>query len=207
MADMNSPKQMTDRDKYKRAYGMVRLYQKHVLAFVEQHLGYAAVHELSSLWQAALVPLREADPDSQKYEAAYNNWLWMARYSHDYLADLLDRDAVAEYKRLLLQLYKRQQDNPDLAIFRMFGNHGALAGEWAYEMQWLTPIELTDQSVIQMCFTVKKCRILQGTDSDRVCRVDCRSVGTALARRVYNLKRVTTPVDHGCTITLSPLDD
>ncbi len=207
MANIENPKLMPDREKYKRASGMVRLYQKHVLAFVEQHLGYAAVHELSSIWRAAMVPMQETDPDDQKYEAAYNNWLWMARYSHDFLADLLNRDDVAEYKRLLLQLYKRQQDNPDLAIFRMFGNHGALASEWAYEMQWLTPIELADKSVIQMSFVVKNCRILQIPASERVCRVDCRSVGTALARRVYNLKRVTTPVDHGCTITLSPLDD
>ncbi len=130
----------------------------------------------------------------------------MARCSHDYLADLLDREGVADYKRLLLQLHKRQQDNPDLAIFRMFGNHGALAGEWAYEMQWLTPIEMTDKNVIQVSYTVKKCKILQTPASERVCRVDCISVGTALARKIYNLKRVTSQVDHGCTITLSPFD-
>ncbi len=201
---MDSIRQMPDREKLKHAFAMVRQYQKHVLPFIEERLGYAAMYELSSVWQAAITPMHDSKPDLVNYEAAYSNWLWMARCSHDYLADLLGHGDVVDYKRLLLQLYQRQQDNSDLAIYRMFGNYTALAKAWAYEMQWLTPIETIEKSRDQFTCVVNNCKILQTPATERVCRVDCRNVGTNLARNVYHLQRQTIPVDHGCTITLSP---
>jgi len=204
---MNKLKPMPDREKFQHAFGMVRSYQRHVLPFVEERLGYAAMHELTSVWQAAIAPIREDDPDHQKYECAYSNWLWMARCSHDFLADLLNREGVADYKRLLLQLYKRQYDNPDLAIYRLFGNHTTLIRAWAYEMQWMTPIELTNNSTPQVTCVVNNCKILQTPATERICRVDCRNVGMVLAHKVYHLKRVDTIADHSCTITLTPLED
>ncbi len=201
---MDNLRQMPDREKLQHVFGMVRLYQKHVLPCVEERLGYAAMYELRSVWQAAMIPMREVEPFKKHYEAAYNNWLWMARCSHDYLADLLESDEVVEYKRLLMQLYKRQQDNSDLAIFRMFRNFTALAKAWAYEMQWITPIESITKSKKQVTCVIKKCKILQTPATERVCRVDCRTVGTNLARTIYHLQRTTIQSDHGCTITLVP---
>jgi hypothetical protein len=202
---MDIIRQMPDKEKFQHAFGMVRLYQKHVLPFVEERLGFAAMHELNAVWQAAIIPIRDEVPDQENYEAAYSNWLWMARCSHDYLADLLDHQAVIDYKRLLLQLYKHQQDNPDLAIYRMFGNFTALAKSWAYEMQWITPIESISRGKEQYTCVVNNCKVLQTPATERVCRVDCRNVGTNLARKVYHLQRQTIAVDHGCTIILTPL--
>jgi hypothetical protein len=204
---MNKLRPMPDREKYLHAFGMAGMYQKRVLPFVEERLGYEARHELKSVWQAAIIPIRMDDPDNQKYEAAYSNWLWMARCSHDFLADLLDREGIADYKRLLLQFYKRQHNNPDLAILRLFNNHTALAKAWAYEMQWMTPIELTENTRTHTTCVVHNCKILQTPASERVCRVDCKNVGTVLVRKVYHLKRVDIIADHGCTITLTPLED
>lgn len=185
---------------------MVRLYQRHVLPFVEDRLGAEAMHQLKSVWQAAMMPVRKADPAKKKYEAAYNNWLWIARCSHDFLADLLKGDEVIDYKRLLLQLYKRQQDNSDLAIYRMFSSQTALVKAWAYYMQWITPIDKVSQSDGQYTCFVKECKVLKTPATDRICRVDCRNVGTNLARRVYHLKRKTKIVKFECTMTLTPLE-
>jgi hypothetical protein len=204
---MDLIRQMPDREKFQHAFGMVRMYQKHVLPFVEERLGYAAMHELRSVWQAAIIPTHEAVADLQNYEAAYSNWLWMARCSHDYLADLLEREGVLEYKRLLLQIYKQQQDNPDLAIYRMFRNYTALAKAWAFEMQWITPIETISRNKDQFTCVINNCKVLQTPATERVCRVDCRNVGSNLLRKIYHLQRQTLAVDHGCTIILTPLED
>jgi hypothetical protein len=59
---------------------------KNVLPFVEEKCGYAARHELESICQAAVAPIRESDPDEEKYLRSYASWLWMARCSHDILA-------------------------------------------------------------------------------------------------------------------------
>ena len=67
---MDRLKPMPDREKFTHAFGMVRLYQKQVLPFVEQRLGYAARHELESVWQAAIAPIRESDPDEEKYQTS-----------------------------------------------------------------------------------------------------------------------------------------
>ncbi len=202
---MDIIRSMPDREKFQHAFGMVRLYQKHVLPFVEERLGYAAMHELRSVWQAGMIPMRDAEPYQANYGAAYNNWLWMARCSHDYLADLLEGNEIIDYKRLLLQLYKRLVDNSDLAIWRMFKNFTSLARAWAYEMQWITPIETASKGKNQFTCVVNNCKILQIPATDRVCKVDCRNVGTNLVRMIYGLQRSTLQVDHGCTITLNPL--
>jgi hypothetical protein len=203
---MTKIRRMSDKEKYHNAFNMVRLYQKHVLPFVEERLGFAAQHELRSVWLAAMTPIRQTDPDQKKYEAAYSNWLWMARSSHDFLADLLKHDEVIDYKRLLMQLYKRQVENPDLVIYRMFGSHTALVKTWAYEMQWITPIEKISTSDGQFTCFVKECKVLQTPATARICRVDCRNVGSNLARKVYQLQRKTKIVNHDCTMTLTPLE-
>ncbi len=204
---MNKIRPMPDREKYQHAFGMVSAYQKQVMLFVEERLGYEGRHELGSVWQAAITPIRKDYHDYKKYEAAYSNWLWMARSTHDFLADLLDREGIADYKRLLLRQYSLQHDNPGMPIWHLFRNHAALAKAWAYEMQWITPIEITSSSKEKVTCTVHDCKILQTPATERICRVDCRNVGAALAHQIYHLKRVDTIIDHGCTITLTPLDE
>jgi hypothetical protein len=204
---MDNLKSMPDREKFAHAYGMVRLYQKHVLPFVEQRLGYAARHELESVWQAAMAPIRENYPDEVKYDRAYTSWLWMARCSHDFLSDQLDRAGVADYKRLLLRSYKHLHDNPDLILYEILNRSTSLVKAWAYEMQWITPIEISHNDSGQVVCEVHECKVLQTPATTRVCRVDCWNVGTELAWQVYHLDRNTRPINHGCTITLTPLED
>jgi hypothetical protein len=204
---MDSLKPMPVRDKFTHAYGMVRLYQKHVLPFVELRLGYAARHELESVWQAAAAPIHKSDTDEEKYQRAYTSWLWMARCSHDFLADLLDREGVADYKRLLLRTFKQQHDNLDLVVYYCLNRSASLIKAWAYEMQWMTPIEINHDDSGKFVCEVHDCKVLQTPATERVCKVDCWNVGTELAWQVYHLERHTHPVNHGCTITLTALED
>lgn len=204
---MNNLKPMPIGEKYTHAFNMVRLYQKHVLPFVEQRLGYEAMQELESVWRAAIAPIHENDPEDEKYQRAYTSWLWMARCSHDYLADRLDRKGVGDYKRLLLRSYKRQHNNPDLALYHWLKRYSWLIKAWAYEMQWMTPVEITCSDVGKFVCAVQHCKILQTPATTSVCRVDCWNVGTELAWQVYHLERLTRPADHGCMITLIPVEE
>jgi hypothetical protein len=198
---------MSERNKFRCAFGMLSMYQQHVLPFVEGRIGYEAAWQLQSVWQAGMAPIRTDLPEHEKYANAHSNWLWVARCSHDFLADLLDRNGVADYKRLLLRLYKRQHDRPDLIIYRMLKSHISLSRKWAYGMQWVTPIEITSRSRQEVSCMVEICKVLQTPASQRICRVDCQNVGRVLAREVYHLKRTTNLTNHGCTITLTPIAD
>jgi len=197
-------KAMPVQEKFQHAFEMVRLYQKHVLPFVESHLGYGEMHNLRSVWRAGIIPIHEKDSVEDKYTQAYSNWLWMARCSHDALADQLSNGEVLEYKRLLLSMYERRLNNPDLAVLRVLRAHRRLAKAYFYEMQWQTPLELTSYSKTGVTCLVRECKIRQTPGTERVCRVDCQHVGAAYARKVYHLKRVTTQFDHGCEISLTP---
>jgi hypothetical protein len=201
---MDRVKAMPERDKFRHAFEMVRLYQKHVLPFVEAQLGYAEMHNLRSVWQAGIIPIREEGSEKEKYEQAFSNWLWVARCSHDALSDQLSKEEILEYKRLLLKLYVQVLDNPDLVMLRLFSAHGKLAKALLYEMQWLTPIEVTSFSNRKVTCVVHDCKIRQLPQYERVCRVDCMHLGAAYANKVYHLTRITIPSDHGCTFTLTP---
>ena len=72
---MDKLKPMPEREKFQHAFEMVRLYQRHVLPFVEEYLGYAEMHNLRSIWRAAIIPIHEDDPDTDKYNQAYSNAL------------------------------------------------------------------------------------------------------------------------------------
>lgn len=203
---MNKLRQMPEREKFQHVFEMVRLYQKNVLPFIESHLGYSEMHNLRSVWRPAIIPIHEEDSDQDKYEQSYSNWLWMARCSHDTLADLLSAPEVLEYKRMLLRLYKQQLNYPYLAALRLLKAHTHLAKALLYEMQWLTPLELTSSNDGEVTCIVHDCKILRTAGTARVCRVDCQNVGRAYAREVYHLKRVTVQSDHGCTISLAPIE-
>jgi hypothetical protein len=201
---MNRLKSMPEREKFQHAFEMVRLYHKHVLPFVEKHLGYAEMHNLRSVWQAAIVPMHEKDPDTEKYNHAYSNWLWMARCSHDLLSERLSAEALSQYKSLLVRIKEQQLDNPNLFFLCKFKAHSMLAKNLLYEMQWLTPLKLANQGKEEVTCTIHACKIVQTPGTERVCQMDCQSVGTAFALKVYHLKRVTFPASHGCKIILTP---
>ena len=202
---MHEPRLMPERDKYKHALGMVRLYQERILPFVEYRLGQAARHELVAELLTAITPIRGADPADKKYAAAYRTWMWMARCTHDFLAERLRREEVAAYKRLLLQQYTHQHDNTSLFIQRHLGNHEALTKAWTYQMQWMTPLEITCTSQTETICMVQNCKIRHLNQAIRICGVDCQNVGKALARNLYHLERINSITDHTCTITLTAL--
>jgi len=196
---------MPDREKFQHVLEMVRLYQKHVLPYIEQHLGYAEMHNLRAIWRAAMNPIHENDPDLEKYNLAYSNWLWMARCCHDLIAEKMSGDEVFDYKRLILSLYVKRLNNPDLFILRAIGAHTSIARALLYEMQWITPLEIMHVSKEKVTCEVADCRLLLTPGVERVCRVDCQNVGAAYARKAYHLRRITSRSHHGCTITLTPL--
>jgi hypothetical protein len=204
---MDNLRPMPDLEKFQHALDMVDLYQKHVLPFVEEHLGFAEMHNLRAIWQAGIGQIREDDSDENKYIQAYSNWLWVAHCSHNTLAEQLSSEGVLEYKRLLLRLYIQKMDNLDLFIPRALKMHKSLAKIMLYDMQWMTPMEIVSANRLQVTCLVRHCKILQTPGTDRICRVDCRNIGTAYAKQLYNLKRVTVPANHGCTITLTPIQN
>jgi hypothetical protein len=203
---MKPIKSMPEGEKYERAFEMVDLYQKHVLPFVERRLGYAEMHKLRSIWRAAIAPIHGEDSDHDRYDQAYCNWLWVANCSHNTLAEQLSSQEILEYKRMLLGFYTQTLDRPGLSILRMFNNPVSLAKALLYDMQWITPLELTDVSSTQVSCVVQACKVRQTAGTERICRVDCQNIGTTYARQLYQIKRETVLSDHGCRMTFTAFD-
>jgi hypothetical protein len=44
-----------------------------VFPFVEKQLGYAEIHNLRSVWRAAIITIHEDDPERDKYNQVYSN--------------------------------------------------------------------------------------------------------------------------------------
>jgi hypothetical protein len=81
--------------------------------------------------------------------------------------------------------------------------YATLAKEWAYEIQWMTPIEIAQNGSSQVVCEVHICKVLQTSATEMVCKVDCWNVGTELAWQVYHLVRRTHQVYHDCSSTLT----
>jgi hypothetical protein len=129
----------------------------------------------------------------------------MARGSHDFLAGRLSGEEVMDCKHLLLQLYVQKLNNPDLFILCALRAHSNLVKALLYKMQRLSALELTSYSKKKVKCAVPDWKLLQAPSVERVCRVDCQNVGAASTRKVYPLKRITIPTNHGCTIVLASI--
>lgn len=203
---MDNLKPMPDHEKFNRAFEMVDLYQKYVPTFIEARLGYGEMYNLRSIWQAAIAPIHIEASSLEKYTQAYSNWLWVAHCSHNALADQLSTQEVLEYKRMLLDLYSKILDNTMLAVLRLLYKHAALAKALVYELQWITPVELISCNHRETTCVVNICKVRQTPGTDRICRVDCRNIGSTIARQVYDTRRETVLTELGCEIKLTPLD-
>jgi hypothetical protein len=203
---MKSIKPMPEGEKFERAFEMVSLYQRHILPFVEQHLGFGEMHKLRSIWQAAIAPIHPDDSDYDRYSQTYSNWLWVANCSHNTLAEQLSSQEILEYKRLLLALYAQRLDRMELTLLRMLKNTTSLAKALLYDMQWITPIETTTSGRSLVSCEVMVCKVRERPGTERICRVDCQNIGANIARQIYHLRRETSLSERGCRITFRPLE-
>lgn len=204
-------KEMPFEEKYQATQEFIDLYDSFLPAFVRRRLGSEAESELRRRWRAAVEPIPEGAPAEEKYEDAYRNFIAMARTNFAFVREYLGEEGVAELLDQEVEALKRH--NAGLAVtmlnlIRIFSKPTAfkmLVNQSVYDLQWITPSELTEFSAERAVLDIPACKILDYPDTDDICYLGCQQ---AFPRWVAEQLKAEMSFDRQgtrCTCTLKLL--
>jgi hypothetical protein len=203
---------MSYREKFHKAFQAACSYHDRIPDFIAQRLDGQAVVELTSVWQAGIMPIPEHVPDEEKYAAAYNNWQWMARCNLEFIEEQLGSQGLDDYVRGEIQHMRRALSELDLAGARFLDviaprlGFRAKAEQLLYEMQWMTPLALTVISGQGLQARTSPCKMLETPGMQHQgCELNCRRILSGVAAGEFHIKLVFQCQGDGCRISLTPL--
>lgn len=203
--------EMSYHEKYHKAFGAVCSYQERIPAYVAKHIGSQAVPMLISFWQAGIAPVPEDAPDREKYETAYNNWLWMSKCNFEFIGEQLGTPGLEDFVQAEARALKREFSELDLWSARFISalapglSFKMLASQLLYEMQWRTPLAITERNSKKVCAEVANCKITELPGMEEVCRFGCRRTYALWAAEQHLAKIEFTRQDSGCRMKLTPM--
>lgn len=203
--------EMSNHEKYQKAFRAVRSFQERVPAFVARHLNGEAANSLISVWQGMITPVPENAPDRQKYETAFNNWLWMSKYSYEFVEEQLGQAGLEEFIQAEVEALRHEFSGLDKAGNRLLSAlapglaFDMIADELLYEMQWHIPVRVTSRSSKMVCAEVTHCPITELPGMEQVCQYGCHQVYAGWAADQAQIRMEFIPKDSGCQIVLVPV--
>lgn len=208
---MDKITKMSYREKFHKAYQAACSYHDRIPDFVLRRLGKQAMAELSSFWQAGIVPIEEHASDSEKYEAAYHNWQWMAYCNLEFIEEQLGNEGFESYVSGEIEYISHTVSELDLAGARFLDviaprlGFRTKAEQLLYEMQWMTPWTLTVISRQGLQAKTSPCKMLETPGMQHQgCEVNCRRIWSGVAAKEFHIRLAFKIQGKGCQISLFP---
>ncbi len=204
-------KEMPYSEKYALVDDYIKFEEDWGLPFVQKHLGNEAVAEIQKIWQEGLKPMPENASDEEKYEAAYGNWISMAKNLWGFVREKLGEDGIEKLKRAEVEALKKKNAGPALVILKLVraispgSAFSMIAKQMAYQQQWITPYSVSEVTRHRAVLDIPSCKILNFADTDDLCRIGCQSVYPTWMSEQLKVKMETNRQGNSCTITVTPL--
>ena len=78
-------KEMPFEERYAKVTDNMKFDESFILPFAKQHLGDKAVNDLKEIWQKGFKPIPQRASSEEKYETAYQNWIWLATNTYSFI--------------------------------------------------------------------------------------------------------------------------
>jgi len=207
---MGKIKEMPYEEKY--AIMLDNVSDLFALLFVAEHLGEKAAGELETIWAEGIEPIPEHASSREKYEAAYANWIWIAKNNLKFIRDHLGEDGIELFKRAEVEALKRKSSGPALVmldLIRVLSPGAAfnmVATKMAYQLQWITPFTISEISRSRAVFDIPGCKILDFPGTEAICRVGCQGAYPAWLAEQFKVNMAFKRQGKSCTCTVTPID-
>ena len=204
-------KEMPYSEKYAKVLDTIKLDEAFVPAFLQKHLGDQAVAELQSIWREGIKPIPEDASDEEKYEAAYSNFIWIAKSNPSFVRRQMGEDGIEQLNRAEVEALKKENAGPALLILKLvraFSPGSAFtmtAKQFAYQFQWITPYSVSELSRQRLIFDIPRCKILDYTDAEALCATGCQKIYATWFSEQFKVKQGTNRQGNSCTMTITPL--
>ena len=204
-------KEMPASEKLKQVQDNNQFSEKFVAEFIEGHLGHESAVELRQAWRDGIKPISPEASVDEQYEIAYANWIWMGRATFDFIRQKMGEDGMRILEQAEAEALVKK--NSDLATW-MLGLIRAVAPQAAYKMlsqnlayqlQWITPFNVTELSAQRFTAEIPRCKILDFPDSEDSCLIGCQRIYPRWVEAQFKARMSYDRRDHACTCRVTPL--
>jgi hypothetical protein len=208
--DMIPIKEMPYNEKY--AIMLDNINHTFIPSFVQKYIGDQAVVELQSIWEEGIKPIPEDASFEEKYELAYENWIWMSKSSITFIRKQLGEDSIEQFKRAEADALKRKNASSALLLLKLiraFSPSTAfkmIANKFTYQLQWITPFSVSEMTRHRVVYDIPRCKILDYPDSEDLCVIGCQGGFPMWAAEQFRVKMAFERQGNRCIATLTPLD-
>jgi hypothetical protein len=204
-------KEMPYSEKYAKVIDSIKFDESFIYPFVQEHMGDQAVGELKGIWQKGFKPIPEKASFEEKYEAAYGNWIWLAKNIYPFIRGQMGKDGISKFERAEVEALKKKNASPALLILkfiRLFSSGTAFAmtsRQMGYQFQWLTPFTVPELSRHKAVLDIPRCKILDFPDTDEMCLLGCQSTYPMWVAEQFKVSMKWNRQGNSCTGILTPL--
>jgi hypothetical protein len=208
---MVSIKEMPYSEKYAKAVDNIKFDKSFILPFVQKNLGNQAVGELKEIWQKGSVIIPEEASFEEKYEAAYGNWIWLAKNIYPFIRGHMGEDGLKKFERAEAEALKKKNASPALLILgfiRLFSPltaFGMTCKQMGYQFQWLTPFSVPELTRKRAVIDIARCKILDFPDTDDMCLLGCQRTYPMWVAEQFKVSMKWNRQGHSCTCVLAPI--
>ena len=204
-------KEMPYSEKYAKVIDNMKFDEKFILPFLQKHLGEQAVGVLKETWQKGFKPIPEGASFKEKYEVAYENWIWIAKSTYSFIRKQMDEDGIKKFERVEVEALKRKNAGAGLFLLklvRLFSPSTAFSmtsKQMGYQFQWLTPFSVPELTRHKAVLNIPRCKILDFPETEDICVVFCQSTYPMWAAEQFMVEMKFNRQGSSCTGTLAPL--
>ena len=208
---MDNFKQMSYQEKYEVVLDNIDFGEKLISSFIKGHLDEQADAELHALYKEGTKPVPDDVSFEEKYEAAYNNWLWNAKSDFDFIRKHMGEEGLELFVQADVEALIRKNANPSLfflGLIRAISPQTAFkmtAKEFSYQLQWITPFKVEEMTPNKAVFDIPKCKIIEQPGSEDLCKIGCQDIYPSWVAEQFKVKMEFDPQGISCSCTLTPL--
>jgi hypothetical protein len=179
--------------------------------FVEEHLGSGAKDEFEQVIEQGIQPIPERGSSKDKYEAAYLNWIWIGKNDFNFVRKRMGELGLVQFEQAEVEALVEKNSGFStfmLGLMRKVARRTAFqmtVQEFAYQLQWITPFEVTKFSGQEAIFDIPHCKILGYEGSQDLCQIACQRIYPVWAARQFGINMSFERQNHSCTCTLTPI--
>jgi hypothetical protein len=204
-------KEMPFHEKFEATLDFIDFYESFVPVFVRERLGDEAEVDLRRRWREGTELVSEDASAKERYESAYRNFISMARTNFAFIREHMDEDGMSEFVETEVEALKRHNASLTVTILNLIRTVSKstafkmLVNQSAYDLQWITPGEMTEFSAERAVIAIPSCKILDYPDTDDICYIGCQQAFPQWVAEQFKADMSFDRQGKRCTCTLKPL--
>jgi hypothetical protein len=204
-------KEMPFNERYAKVVDNIKFDESFILPFVQKNLGDEAVNELKGIWGKGFNPIPEGVSSEERYEAAYGNWIWLAKNIYGFVRERMGEEGIKKFERAEVEALIKKNASPALLLLnliRLFSPGKAFvmtAKQMGYQLQWLTPFSIPELTRNKLVLDIPRCKILDFPNTADICLVGCQSTYPMWVAEQFKINMKFKRQGNSCTGILAPL--